>query len=110
MTWARGRAEVQELVDDGELELVEASTDVADRMRHDAQGPCGARDERDRSRSGRRRVEDLLGEWRELKDSRWAPYSKRDQKRRTRSILKHRVGQSRFAPHPSIWSSPVRSG
>lgn len=32
MTWARGRAEIQKLIDDGELELVEASTDVAARL------------------------------------------------------------------------------
>ncbi|MDZ7734262.1 MAG: hypothetical protein U5R31_15350 [Acidimicrobiia bacterium] len=36
MTWARGRDEVQRLVDDGELEIVEASTDVADRLLQDA--------------------------------------------------------------------------
>jgi len=36
MTWAHGKAEVQKLVDDGELELVEASTDVAARLLADA--------------------------------------------------------------------------
>jgi hypothetical protein len=37
MTWARGKAEIQKLIDDGELELVEASTDVADRLIADAE-------------------------------------------------------------------------
>lgn len=43
--------------------------------------------------AGRRTVEDLLGEWRDLKQSTWAPYTKRDQESRTRAILKDRVGQ-----------------
>ena len=43
--------------------------------------------------AGRRTIEDLLGEWRDLKDSSWAPYTKRDQESRTRSILKDRIGQ-----------------
>jgi len=43
-------------------------------------------------RAGRRTVEDLLGEWRELKDSSWARYTKRDQESRARSILKDRIG------------------
>ncbi len=33
MTWARGRDEVQRLIDDNEIERVEASTEVADRLR-----------------------------------------------------------------------------
>jgi hypothetical protein len=37
MTWARGRDEVQRLIDDGEVEIVEASTDVADRLLRDAE-------------------------------------------------------------------------
>ena len=36
MTWARGKAEIQKLIHDGELELVEASTDVANRLIADA--------------------------------------------------------------------------
>ncbi len=37
MTWARGRDEVQRLIDDEEVEIVEASTDVAERLMHDAE-------------------------------------------------------------------------
>lgn len=37
MTWARGRDEVQRLIDDGGVEIVEASTDVADRRLRDAE-------------------------------------------------------------------------
>ena len=37
MTWARGRDEVQRLIDDGEVEIVEASSDVADRLLRDAE-------------------------------------------------------------------------
>lgn len=37
MTWVRGRDEVQRLIDDGEVEIVEASTDVADRLLRDAE-------------------------------------------------------------------------
>ncbi|MCB0978927.1 MAG: HEPN domain-containing protein [Acidimicrobiales bacterium] len=36
MTWVRGRDEVQRLIDDGEVEIVEASTDVADRLLREA--------------------------------------------------------------------------
>lgn len=36
MTWARGRDDVQRLIDDNEIERVEASTEVADRLLHDA--------------------------------------------------------------------------
>ena len=43
--------------------------------------------------AGRRTVEELLGEWRELKQASWAPYTKRDRESRTRSILKDRIGQ-----------------
>lgn len=38
-------------------------------------------------------MEELLGEWRELKQASWAPYTKRDCESRTRSILKDRIGQ-----------------
>ena len=37
MTWARGKAEIQKPIDDGELELVDASADVADRLIADAE-------------------------------------------------------------------------
>lgn len=37
MTWARGRDEVKRLIDDGEIEIVEASTEVADRLLRDAE-------------------------------------------------------------------------
>lgn len=37
MTWVRGRDEVQRLIDDGEVEIVEASTDVANRLLRDAE-------------------------------------------------------------------------
>ena len=37
MTWARGRDEVQRLIGDKEIEHVEASTDVADRLLRDAE-------------------------------------------------------------------------
>ena len=36
MTWVRGRDEVQRLIDDGEVEIVEASADVADRLLREA--------------------------------------------------------------------------
>jgi hypothetical protein len=36
MAWARGREEIQRLIDEGELEFVEASTDVANRLLRDA--------------------------------------------------------------------------
>ena len=41
MTWARGRAEIQKLIDGRELELVEASIVVADRLLHDAEAHVG---------------------------------------------------------------------
>lgn len=37
MTGVRGKAEIQKLIDDGELELVEASADVAERLIADAE-------------------------------------------------------------------------
>ncbi len=40
---------------------------------------------------GRRTVGDLLGEWRELKDAGWAPYTKRDQESRARLIVTDRI-------------------
>ncbi len=36
MTWERGRATIEDLITKGELERVEASTDVADRLLGDA--------------------------------------------------------------------------
>lgn len=41
MTWARGREAVQRLIDDGELERVEASRVVADRLLSDAEAHVG---------------------------------------------------------------------
>jgi len=43
--------------------------------------------------AGRRTIEDLLGEWCELKDASWAPYSKRDQHRRARFIREDRIAK-----------------
>lgn len=43
--------------------------------------------------AGRRTVEDLLGEWRALKDTSWAPYTRRDQASRTRLLLEDRIGK-----------------
>jgi hypothetical protein len=37
MTWPRGREDVQRLIDDGEIEIVEASSDVADRLLRNAE-------------------------------------------------------------------------
>jgi uncharacterized protein (UPF0332 family) len=37
MSWARGREEVRRLIEDGEVELVEASVDVAERLLRDAE-------------------------------------------------------------------------
>jgi len=41
MTWERGRETIQKLIDDGELEHVEASSDVADRLLRDADAHVG---------------------------------------------------------------------
>lgn len=44
-------------------------------------------------RAGRRTVEDLLVEWRDLRASSWAPYTRRDQESRARSIVADRIGR-----------------
>ena len=43
--------------------------------------------------AGRRTVEDLLCEWRDLRAASWAPYTRRDQETRARSIVADRIGK-----------------